>query len=288
MNEPRQYLTPPEVSEILGVGVSTVKRLVNTRRLPASLTSGKHRRILPADVLRLVHSGNYPCANLALLERCIGGLARVDEADARQLLYEALVQGDVPAARRLISNAYDAGLAIAPLADAIIAPVMTRIGHGWETSALDVYQEHRGSQTCLAALHSLRERLPTHGEDGPVAVGGGPEGDHYNLANLLVELLLLEMGWRVVNVGPNTPMTSFARAIEEHRPRLLWVSCSYLREEEAFVAEYARLRPIAEQRGVRIAVGGNALTESARRRMTFEHHGDTLAHLAAFVQTLTA
>ena len=77
------YLSPQEVAEILGVGVSTVKRLVDNGHLPAAVTTGRHRRIEPTDVLRLVNSGNYPCANREALCRrvpaaTLGALAAAD------------------------------------------------------------------------------------------------------------------------------------------------------------------------------------------------------------------
>src|SRR2546430_13117031 len=55
---------------------------------------------------------------------------------------------------------------------------------------------------------------------------------HYVLANVLVAMVLEENGWRAVNVGPNTPLASFVRALRQLRPRLLWLSCSYLADVE--------------------------------------------------------
>jgi excisionase family DNA binding protein len=281
------HLSPQGVARLLGVGVSTVKRLVNTGRLTARVTAGGHRRIEPCEVLRLVNSGNYPCANPELLGRLVG-VGPADAGELRERLYAALVGGDSARARSLLVGGHDGGLSIARLGDEVVAPVMARVGHGWETSSLDVYQEHHGTQTCLAGLQALRAKLEGRGtpEGQPVAVGGGPEGDPYLLANLLIELLFTEMGWRAVNIGPNTPLGSFAKAVEDARPALLWISCSYLKDESAFVAGYSALRETARRLGVRVAVGGNALTGPVRERLPCEHRGGTLAHLSAFVRTI--
>ena len=61
-------------------------------------------------------------------------------------------------------------------------------------------------------------------EQAPIALGGAPEGDPYVLSSLMVELTLLEVGWRVLNLGPDTPMAALAVAVRQHRPRLVWIS----------------------------------------------------------------
>src|SRR5437660_1116960 len=83
----------------------------------------------------------------------------------------------------------------------------------------------QGILPCAAALYAIRARVegPADGPK-PMAIGGGPEGDPYLLANLLAEMALTDLGWTVVNLGPNTPMPSFRAALSQTRPRLLWLS----------------------------------------------------------------
>src|SRR5436190_1252174 len=83
----------------------------------------------------------------------------------------------------------------------------------------------RASQICAAALFELKslleKRAPTN---RPSAVGGAPSGDHSLLPSLLAQMVLIEAGWDAVNLGPDTPFASFAKAIADIRPRLLWLS----------------------------------------------------------------
>jgi excisionase family DNA binding protein len=287
MSDARRYVSTLEVAQALGVSVTTVKRWVDEGRLPAQRTPGGHRKILLAEVLQMVGRENWPHVDLGLLT---GGAAPVNPADAAGLaerLHRAILAGQAEEARALLVSAYEGGLSAAVLADDVVVPAMTRVGHGWASGDLDVYQEHRGTQACLSALMALKARLPAvTAEDRPLALGGGPEGDHYLLANLLAEVVLLEMGWRVVNLGPNTPMASFQLAVRQLKPRLVWVSCSHLADVDAFVAGYAGLYAEVERWGAAIAVGGRALTAEVRHRMEFTCHGDRLANLAAFARQL--
>ena len=164
---------------------------------------------------------------------------------------------------------------------------MGRLGHDWETARIDVWQEHRGTQLCAAALYNLKDELEARAERRrPVAIGGAPEGDPYLLATLLAQLSLLDAGWAPVNLGPNTPLESLAKAMRELRPRLIWLSVSYLKNPAEFVRSYRELYEAAERIGVAVAVGGQALVGPIRSAIPYTTYGDGLSHLAAFARTL--
>lgn len=279
------YIGTARISEALGVGVTTVKRWVDEGVLPAHRTPGGHRKILLADLLRIVHEGHFPRHDLSRLQ--FPARAAADSNSLRLRLLTALKQGQGGAVRSLLEDAYRSGLAIEVLADTVITPAMSQLGHEWEKGRLDVLYEHRGTQVCAAALYGLKGVL----EDSarvrrPVAVGGGPEGDPYLLANLLAEMVLIDAGWDVINLGPNTPLPSLRRALRDFRPRLLWVSVSSLANPADFLKGYKELYKGAVQAGTAVAVGGRALTATVRANMPYTTFGDGLSHLAAFARTL--
>lgn len=285
----RRYVSSAQLARALGVGDTTVKRWCKEGRLPHLRTPGGHRRILCADALEYIRRENLPFVDLGELGVAEPTSPVPEPAALVGPYFDALLAGDPERARSILLGAHQSGLTAARIGDELVMPVMARVGHGWATEALDVYQEHRATQTCLSALLALKARIDSNGpvpEDRPLAVGGGPEFDHYILANVLVELSLKELGWRVVNVGPNTPFSSFRRATKDLRPRLVWLSCSYLADAAAFAREYRAFYEEAVVSGVAVSVGGRALTESVREEMTFTHHGDRLAHLLAFAREL--
>jgi excisionase family DNA binding protein len=276
-----EYLSTAQAADVLAVSVSTVKRWVDEGVLPAHVTPGGHRKLLRSEVLALARQGDLPRGDPA-------GLGAATHPDAfSHSLRDALVGGDGPAARAILRRAYDAGLPIEALADRVVAPAMAEVGHQWETTRLDVWHEHRGTELCAAALYDLREVLETRAERGrPAAVGAAPEGDPYTLPTLLAQLVLLDAGWEAVNLGPNTPLASLTKALRELRPRLVWLSVSHLRDDREFVAAYRDFYRAAEQQGVAVAVGGRALGEPVRSSVVYTTHGDGLTHLAAFARTL--
>lgn len=280
MDENR-YVSTALVATALGVSVSTVKRWVDEGYLPAHKTAGGHRKILLGDVLRLVHSRNLPHVNLQLLAEARKAAPLDFETLARQV-QDSLRLGDATKSLALLLDAYQSGRTIAELGDLVVAPAMEAIGRDWETGQCDVLHEHRGTQTCLAALHGLQQAIePANDSTRPRAVGGCVEGDHYQIPSLLVQLTLQDLGWEAINIGPNLPIASFRRALSELRPALLWMSFSHLADRERLKAEYVELSRAARRQKTMVALGGQALSPELRARLPADLHA---AHLAQLVE----
>jgi MerR family transcriptional regulator, light-induced transcriptional regulator len=287
IGEESQYLSTVQAAEALGISLSTVKRWVDEGVLPAHRTAGGHRKLLRAEVVALARQGDLPRGDLAALSaEPARGQSQGLEKAATALL-SALRQGRGAEVSAIIRRAYNSGVAIESIADQVIAPVMAKVGHDWECGHIDVWEEHRGTQICASALYDLKDELETRAErNRPVAVGGTPEGDPYLLPTLLAQLVLLDAGWEAVQLGPNTPLPSLVNAVLELRPRLLWLSVSYLEDAPAFIHAYKELYRAADREGVAVAVGGQGLVASVRSAIPYTTHGDGLSHLAAFARVM--
>ncbi len=281
-----RYVSTSQAAEALGVSVTTVKRWVDDGILPAQRTVGKHRKLLLADVQRMVREGNLSQTNSSPAVPTSSPEQNEPERLQEELI-RAARDGNTDRVRHLILSGYRNSMAIETLADSVIAPTLHQIGHDWETGSVDVVSEHRATQACVSALYELRALLRSSPEKGrPVAVGGAPEHDHFLLPTLLAKLTLLESGWDAINLGPHTPMSAFQTALDQLCPALIWVSVTWVETPDAFLRDYNAFYHEAEARGVAVVVGGQGLIPELRSRMGYTSFGDRLMHLAAFSRSV--
>lgn len=281
----KELLSPKQVAQALGVSESSLKRWCDQGLIATVRTGGGHRRVSLADVLRFVREGDHPLVSPEVLglppirepsERCL--------VRSRQLLANALLEGDEPLSRRVIFDLYLAKHALSAICDDVIAAAFREIGERWSCHQAEVYQERRACEIMLRILHAFRDTQ--RGMDPACkAIGGTPPGDLYLLPNAMVELVLRESGWSAVSLGASIPFDSLAAAVRAHQPRVLWLSVSHIPDAAEFVRGYSQLFEVAQQQGVAIVMGGQALTCEIRQQIRYASFCDTVRHLEQFALT---
>ncbi|QDV32738.1 B12-binding domain-containing protein [Tautonia plasticadhaerens] len=280
-----------QLAGLLNVSVSTIKRWVDLGELPATRTVGGHRLVPLSGALRFAAERGLPTDRLERFLADSASATATPGEGAGPVTWEdlatALKRGRSAAARNLILRAYASSHDAAALADDLIRPSMESIGHDWERRSLDIYQEHRASRIVEGALMELlRSRTPPP-VGSPVAIGASPQGDLYTLPGLLAELTLRELGWDAVNLGPNLPMASLARAIRVQQPKLVWLSVCHLGDESLFIQEYKSFYASASRTGAAVVLGGSALTPALRASLVAASFGDRMAHLREFARRIS-
>lgn len=265
---------------------SSVKRWVDDGRIAASRTAGGHRRIELGEALRFVREEEAPVVRPELL-----GLATVAPTSRRQepaesaaMLEELLAGGRGAEAESAILALFLAGHPVATIVDDAIAPALARIGGPPTHTPESIFVEHRATEICRRALDRLRGLLPLPGSHAAVAVGGTVPGDFHQLASVAAATVLAAAGWNTVNLGFDTPVRSLAVAARRLRPRLVWLSVSWLVGEPAALA--AELEALAETlagRGCQAIVGGHALGALPLGDDGPLVRGGSMSDLAAFV-----
>ena len=133
----------------------------------------------------------------------------------------------------------------------------------------------------MRVLYELRQSLSPPAAGTPLAIGGTPRSDPYSLATGMVELVLRQKGWVAQSLGSHLPLDTLAAAIEHMRPRLFWLSVSYLDDEARFLREYADFHERVQTQ-VLVVVGGKALTRKASPPNAYACYCDNLQHLEGF------
>lgn len=186
-----------EAAERLGVHYMTAYRYVRTGQLPAE-REGAQWTVAVAD-LRRVTSGRRPPAR-----------HRSARAERPARLVARLVAGDEAGAWKVVEGALSSGSDPADVYLDVLVPALRLIGDGWEAGDLSVADEHRASAVAGRIIGRLGPRFARRGRTRGTVVLGAPPGEQHGLPGAILADLLRVAGFEPVDLGANTPASSFA------------------------------------------------------------------------------
>jgi excisionase family DNA binding protein len=279
--------SPRELAQAIGVSESSIKRWIDDGVIQASRTAGGHRRIPAPEIVRFIRESKSP-----LLRPEILGLEEVsaisgkspasgEEADA---LFRFLRDGASSEAIGLLMSLYLGGRSMAQIIDGPLRIAMERVGELWLSEPSGLFWEHRATQIAIQAVSRLRWILSPPARS-PIAVGGAPAGDPYQLPSLCVAAVMEAQGLEAVNLGPDTPLESLAIAAESLDASIVWLSLSG--NGKALETLERDLGPFLDRlarRSVPLVVGGNKLEGLDTPSGDLIYRGSSMAELEALLK----
>jgi methanogenic corrinoid protein MtbC1 len=131
---------------------------------------------------------------------------------------------------------------------------MVAVGKAWENKTLEVRHEHFASACLCDFLREVRE--PFDGQArGPGLAAAMLPGDTHEGGLLMACVLMAYRGYRVVYLGPNTPVEQIAAAATTGNIEIVALSISLGRSRRRASVDIGRLRKLLP-RGVQVWVGG--------------------------------
>jgi DNA-binding transcriptional MerR regulator len=176
-----------------------------------------------------------------------------DTSRARQKLATALAEYDEERAHAAFDELV-ATLSLDSLLKDAVLPYLHDLGERWERGEISVAQEH-------FATALLRGRLLGLGRGwgqglGPTALLACPPGEQHDLGLIAFGLALRARGWRILYLGPDTPLDSLAETARVATPDLIVVSAVKARSLTNLRERLADLTQTS-----RVAVGGPAAND---------------------------
>lgn len=165
------YFSTRELSELCGVGETTVKRWSNMGLIRHHKTVGRHRKFKLEDVLEFI-SKNHITIPDEQLERLklekqssenldLGTEILLVKGDTEALanrLLDSLLAYNKEEAEVLLIKAFEQNLPFAVIFDNLIAPVMHRVGDLWANKKICAAEEHIVSHILIEAIIRLKAR----------------------------------------------------------------------------------------------------------------------------------
>ena len=285
-----KLLTTKELAEAIGASESSLRRWTNSGAIRTSRTVGGHRRIPLSEAIRFIRDTRATVVRPQVLglgdaPPAVGGAGGGEAVD--EAVYRALHDGDAARARGLLLATYLGGASLAAMFDGPVGRAMHRIGELWEHDARGVLVEHRATDICLQAVAQLRHLLPPADDTAPAAVGGAPAGDPYLLSSMMAATVLADAGYRVTNLGADTPLDVLATAAEEQRAAVVWLSLSVAEPIAPLRRDVAHLSKRIAGWDATLLVGGRRAAALDTRRLGNVHVLATMSELVAFTRGAT-
>ncbi|MEM8599968.1 MAG: cobalamin-dependent protein [Bacteroidota bacterium] len=233
------------------------------------------------------------------LTETLGMLLPGQEASlTAERLFDVLTSADAQQARSLLVASYLRGASLSTLCDESVRGALHHIGTLWSEHATEgtgrdeargIFIEHQATDLVAQAFGQIRSLMPDAPEDAPVALGGAPAGDPYLLPSQMAAAVLADVGYRVVNLGADTPARSLVEAARAHAPALVWLSISSPVPSDELVAQIRELAAMLPT-GTHIVAGGRSQegVHELEDELPHFHVGNTMAELADLARVVMA
>ncbi len=253
--------------------------IVNAEKLERFATLPPEERKLAEDLLFDASNNQHHIAAITDHFRQSGPRTKVKAADLPldQRLANYIIEGSKDG---LIDDlTRKRGEGAAPL-DIINGPLMTgmtevgRLFNNNELIVAEVLQSAEAMKAAVAHLEQFMEKADTAAR-GRIVLAT-VKGDVHDIGKNLVEIILANNGYEVVNLGIKVPPQDLIRAYQEHRPDAIGLSGLLVKSAQQMVITANDLR----EAGIRIPllVGGAALSDKFTRTRIAPAYGETVCY----------
>jgi methanogenic corrinoid protein MtbC1 len=140
------------------------------------------------------------------------------------------------------------------LLQSIIAPLAHKIGEFWRGGEITAAHEHFATAVIRNFLgHSAKPFAGT--ENAPLLIAATPTGQLHELGALLAAALAVNLGWRVIYLGPSLPAAEIAGVAVQNQARAVALSLIYPEDDPRLENEFTRLRELLPKQ-IAIIAGG--------------------------------
>ena len=262
--------------------------IVNTEKLARYADIPQEERDL-AEALIYLPVGDVVAGNKAVEEFTAFFRGRTSAAGAKpraelplpERISRAVIEGSKEGLEADLAEALNDPRWPAPL-DIINGPLMTgmgEVGRLFNDNQLIVAEVLQSAEVMKAAVSFLEPHMEKVGDAGRGKVLlATVKGDVHDIGKNLVDIILSNNGFTVVNLGIKVPSERLIQAVREHHPSLIGLSGLLVKSAQQMVLTAGDLA--AEGIDIPLVVGGAALTRRFTHRKIAPAYGEGLCTYA--------
>jgi MerR family transcriptional regulator, light-induced transcriptional regulator len=179
---------------------------------------------------------------------------------ARYML--AVLEGDRRIALGLLEAAVREGMTPESVMLDVLIPVAREVGRLWHLGEVAIGEEHFLTSTTMLALGWLRGLMPRPEPNGRSVMIGAVQGNKHELAGRIAGLVLESAGFRVVDLGAETPAPDMVRAAGDFGVDAVLLGVMLTTQIESARHAIGLFRGDERAASIAIVVGGHVFDEA--------------------------
>jgi DNA-binding transcriptional MerR regulator len=180
-----------------------------------------------------------------VVDRAMEAIAALDARQVQIVLRRAMIEHD--AARFL---------------DAVVVPLLTRVGSEWRHGRVTPAHEHLASRMIRGALNEYMATFVPRAE-APRFLSATPQGQRHEFGAMLAAATAAAAGWRVTYLGADLPAAAIAEAASQARASVVGLSIVHPADDPQISLELRALRAALSPEVV-LLVGGSGAAGYSR------------------------
>lgn len=159
-----------------------------------------------------------------------------------------------------------------------ISGAMQIVGDGYSSGELWLPDLVAAADASQAAMPILEAEIKRRGEESKslgTVVLGTVKGDIHTIGKSMVGVLLIAAGFRVVDIGADVPVEKFIEAVDENNADILALSALLTTTAPQQGKVIEALKEAGLRDGVKIMVGGGAITPEFSELIGADGYGGT-------------
>lgn len=229
----KTQLSTKEVAALLNITETTVKRWADIGKLKCSKTLGGHRKFDLHDVIKFAEDNSFPISGVIpppLSKKQLQNLEFSVYTKNYPLISDILkteaLQGDKEGIEKLLQYLYKNNIKFTTIVDEIIQPALSRIGELWQNKSINIDQEHLSSTAVKEALIRTSSILFRKPYNKLKSLCACVEGEIHDIGITTISYCLEIEGFKVINLGIDTPFKSIKNYIENNKPNVVCLSAT--------------------------------------------------------------
>ena len=204
-------------------------------------------------------------------------------------LYDAILNGNAPAAAEAARKALEGGTAALELVHSHMVPAMDEVGRRFECEDYFVPELLLAARAMKAALALIRPHLASSGAQpaGRVVIGT-VKGDLHDIGKNIVASMLEGGGFEITDLGADVAPERFIDAVAKGNANILALSALLTVTMPAMKTVVEAFRRAGLRDKVKIMVGGAPVTQQYAESIGADGYGESAATAVALARKLVA